>query len=146
MVTVTDYAVRQNSDGEPFVALILQGDLEMVRSQETGRFYATARTCSISSTFSEPVAQQMIGQQIPGRIVKQECEPYEYLIPESGEVVTLSHTWEFTPEEKETAPRAQPRSLTQLSKDQLNEDVPVQDLEARNKPFKEHDKQLETTF
>lgn len=63
MVTVIDYAVRQNSEGEPFVALMLQGDLEMVQSQETGRYYVTARKCSIPYTFSEQVAQQMIAQK-----------------------------------------------------------------------------------
>ncbi len=147
MVTVTDYAIRENRDGEPFVALILQGDLEMVRSQESGRFYATARTCSIPSTFTELVAQKMIGQQIPGRIVKQECEPYEYTIPESGEVVTLSHTWEYVPEEKkERAPRVQPQSLTQLGRDQLNDDGPrrsLKSVEAEAKQLQENDKHME---
>ena len=100
MVTVADYAIRQNAEGEDFVVLILQGDLEMVQSQETGRFYATARRCSISSTFNEAVAAQMVGKQIPGNIQKVECEPYEYVIPESGEVVELSHRWEYVPEQK----------------------------------------------
>jgi len=31
MVTVSGYAVRQNQQGEEFVVLILQGDLEMVK-------------------------------------------------------------------------------------------------------------------
>jgi hypothetical protein len=100
MVTVADYAIRQNAEGEDFVVLILQGDLEMVQSQETGRFYATARRCSISSTFNEAVAAQMVGKQIPGNIQKVECEPYEYVIPESGEVVKLSHRWEYVPEQQ----------------------------------------------
>jgi len=52
MVTVSDYAVRQNQDGESYVVLILEGDMELVQSQQTGNFYASARKCSISSTFS----------------------------------------------------------------------------------------------
>jgi len=104
MVTVADYAVRQNAEGEDFVVLILQGDLEMVQSQETGRFYATARRCSITSTFNEAIASQMVGKQLPGAIEKIDCEPYEYVIPESGEVITLSHQWEYVPEEKEKKP------------------------------------------
>ena len=109
MVTVADYAIRQNAEGEDFVVLILQGDLEMVQSQETGRFYATARRCSISSTFTEAVAAQMVGKQIPGQIMKVDCEPYDFIIPESGEVVELSHRWEYVPEQKEEPVKQAPK-------------------------------------
>ncbi len=47
MVTVSGYAVRQNQEGESFVVLILQGDLEMLQSQQTGNFYATAKKLKI---------------------------------------------------------------------------------------------------
>ena len=67
MVTVSGYAVRQNQQGEEFVVLILQGDLEMVRSQETGNFYATAKKCTITSTFSKQFAAEMVGKQLPGK-------------------------------------------------------------------------------
>lgn len=43
MVTVSDYAIRQNAAGENFVALILTGHLELVKSQTTGNFYATSK-------------------------------------------------------------------------------------------------------
>lgn len=109
MVTVIDYAVRENSEGEAFVALILQGDLEMVRSNETGRFYATARKCSISSTFSEAVATQMIGKEMPGQIIKQECDPYDYVIPETGETIELNHTWVYAPEGVEQTKKSTPK-------------------------------------
>ena len=92
-----DVVQRTNSEGEPFVALILQGDLEIVQSKE-GNFYATAKKCSIPSTFSEEIALEMIGKEIPGRIIKEECDPYAYEIPESGEVIELSHRWIYEPE------------------------------------------------
>lgn len=66
MVTVSDYAIRQNAAGENFVALILTGHLELVKSQTTGNFYATSKKWTISSTFNEPTAQALIGKQIPG--------------------------------------------------------------------------------
>jgi len=53
MVTVVNYDVRTNSDNEEFIALILQGDLELIKSQNTGQYYATTRTISIASTFTE---------------------------------------------------------------------------------------------
>jgi hypothetical protein len=100
MVTVANYSLRVNKDGSTFVTLVLQGDLEMVQSQETGRFYATAKTCSISSTFDENTAVLLVGKQMPGSIVKEQCDPYEYTIPETGEVVTLSHRYAYSPVEQ----------------------------------------------
>ena len=105
MVTVSDYAVRTNSKGDPFVALLLTGNLEMVQSQETGKFYATVKKCSVVSTFSEFVAAQMVGNQLPGTILKEECDEYEYTIPETGEVIELSHRWVYSPEEISQAPK-----------------------------------------
>ncbi len=40
----------------------------------------------------------MIGTQIPGSIEKQECEPYEYVVQETGEEIILSHRWVYLPE------------------------------------------------
>lgn len=97
MVTVSSYAVRQNQDGESYVVLILQGDLEMVQSQLTGNFYATAKKCSISSTFTEQMAATQVGKQLPGKIIKQECDSYDFVIPETGEIVKLSHRWVYVP-------------------------------------------------
>lgn len=98
MVTVVDYHLRTNKDGEEFFTLELNGDLVMVKSQNTGKFYATTKRCSIVSTFTESVCKMMIGKTIPGEIVKVETEPYEYAIPESGEIIKLSHRWEYAPE------------------------------------------------
>ena len=97
-VNIIDYKERINSDGEPFFALILEGDLEMVQSSETGRYYATARRTSITSTFNEETCKRMIGRSMPGSIQKVDSEPYEYTVPESGEIITLSHRWEYQPE------------------------------------------------
>ena len=98
MVTVIDVVKRQNSDGETFNSLVISGGVEMVQSKMTGRFYATSRRTSIPSTFEEAFAKTLIGQQIPGKIIRKECEDYQYEIPESDEVITLSHTYEYVPE------------------------------------------------
>ena len=70
----------------------------MVQSMETGRFYATARKCSITSTFDEPTAKTLIGSKMPGIIKRVESVPYEYAIPETGELIKLAHTYEYAPE------------------------------------------------
>ena len=98
MVKIIEYRERTNSDGEQFFALILQGGLEMVKSKETGRYYATAKSASIASTFNEEACKGLIGEEIPGSIKKTDCDPYEFTIKDTGEVITLSHRWEFRKE------------------------------------------------
>ena len=60
MVTVTGFKRKQTNDGRQFTLLELQGGLEMVRSQQTGRFYATTRKCTVSTTFDDVVAYRLI--------------------------------------------------------------------------------------
>jgi hypothetical protein len=96
-VHIIDFEERKNKDGELFYTLTLEGDVEMVRSQASGRYYATAKRASVTSTFDEERCKQLKGSTMPGTIVKSECEPYEYTIPETGEVVMLNHTYEYQP-------------------------------------------------
>jgi len=98
MVTITNYAARTNQQGEKFFALILQGGITMVQSKESGQFYATAKTTSVTSTFDEETCKQLIGQQMPGEIVKVECESYSFVIPETGEEITTKHRWHYVPD------------------------------------------------
>ena len=93
MVTISDYRVNVNSEGKSFCSLILQGDVELVKSKTTSRFYATARKTSITSTFDENTCRQLIGKTIKGSIVKVDCDEYDYIIPESGEVIRLSYNY-----------------------------------------------------
>ena len=95
MVTISDYRVNVNSEGKSFCSLILQGDVELVRSRTTSRFYATARKTSITSTFDENTCRQLIGKTIKGSIVKVDCEDYDYIIPESGEVIRLNYNYSY---------------------------------------------------
>ena len=97
MVTIVDYRLNKNSDGEKFYSLILEGDLTIVQSTETGNFYATAKRSSITSTFSEESAKKLIGREIPGDIIRESCDPYTWVEPESGEEITLSHTYKYVP-------------------------------------------------
>jgi len=80
MVTIVEIRLNKNSDGEEFVSLILEGDLTMIQSKETGSFYATAKRASITSTFTEERASKLIGREIPGSIIREECESYLYTV------------------------------------------------------------------
>lgn len=103
MVRISNYIKRTTEDGKDFFVLELQGGIEMVKSQETGKFYITARKTTISSTFDEATCQELIGTELPGKIEKVICESYEYTIKETGEVITLSHRFEYVEEGNQTA-------------------------------------------
>jgi len=47
MVTINGFNERESRDGKKFYSLTVQGGLEMVLSEETGRYYATARQASV---------------------------------------------------------------------------------------------------
>ncbi len=98
MVTVTGYKIKEAKDGREFILLEMSGGLEMVQSQNTGRFYATTRRCAVSATFSEEMAKSFIGTQMPGKIVRLQCDPYEYTVESTGELITLDFRWGYVPE------------------------------------------------
>ncbi len=66
MITITGYALRQSNDGKQFISLQLQGDVEVVQSMQTGKFYAASKQCSIPSTFDEGLAKGLVGTKMPG--------------------------------------------------------------------------------
>ncbi|NEM99328.1 hypothetical protein [Pontibacter burrus] len=100
MVTVINYEKRNSGSENEFNALILQGEIEMVQSKVSGRFYATAKQCSISCTFNDIMCQGLIGKTLPGTIEKMECEEYEYIIPGTGETVMLNYTYYYNPTDR----------------------------------------------
>jgi len=100
MVTIVDYKNYQKEDGTNFYALVVQGGLEAVKSKETERTYLTARTAKVPCTFDESTCESLKGTQLPGTIQKVQVEPYEYTIQDTGEMITLSHRYEYIGEEE----------------------------------------------
>ena len=98
MVKIVDYKARVSMEGKPFFALVLQGGIEIVKSA-SGNSYATAKTASMPTTFTEEVCKGLIGSELPGNIVKVVTDPYEYTVPETGEVLLLSHRFEYVEQE-----------------------------------------------
>lgn len=101
MVRITDFAERKSSDGGTFFALIATGGLEMVKSRQTGKYYATVRKASIPTTFNEEVCKMMIGQDLEGSIIKAPCDPYEFTSEETGEIIKLDYRWAYVKETSE---------------------------------------------
>jgi hypothetical protein len=98
MVKIVDFRSIIKDDGTEFFALVVQGGIEAVRSQETQRMYLTAKTANVPCTFSQTTCESMIGTELPGTVKKVEVEPYDYTIPSSGEMITLTHRYEYVDE------------------------------------------------
>lgn len=99
MVRIVNYFKRQAEEGREFFALEITGGIEMVMSNATGQFYATAKKAYIASTFDEETCKALVGSEMPGSIIKAECEPYEYTIRDTGEVITLNYRYVYLPEQ-----------------------------------------------
>ena len=99
MVKVKNYHVRTNDSGEQYISLELEGDVAFVQSQNTGRFYATTKRCFMFAAMDEQTAKSLVGSNLPGSIERVSTKPYEYTIPDTGEVKTLNYTYQYQPEE-----------------------------------------------
>jgi len=105
MVTVTDFSVHEDTDGRTFIMLKIEGGLSMAQSQTTGKFYMTVASAKIPCTFDEAMAQSVIGNTIPGKIVRVDCDPYSWTPPDEDDEIILQHRWEYRPEDsQETIP------------------------------------------
>jgi hypothetical protein len=98
MVTIINFKERKKDDGRSFCVLEAQGGIEMVQSQTTGAYYATAQKAFIPSTFDALTCKALIGTQMPGRIEKIPCEAFEYVVKETGELISLNHRFGYVPE------------------------------------------------
>jgi hypothetical protein len=103
MVTVKDYHVRQGDNGSEYISLELTGDVCFVQSQTTGRFYAAAKRCFMYAALDEPTAKSLVGSRMPGSIERVACDPYEYTIESTGEVLSLAYSYVYRPDCIETA-------------------------------------------
>ncbi|WP_423154308.1 hypothetical protein [Riemerella anatipestifer] len=68
MVRIINYKQRVAEDGREFFALEISGGIEMVQSQTTGQYYATAKKAYITSTFDEETCKALIGTEMAGSV------------------------------------------------------------------------------
>ena len=95
MVTIVDFEKRKNLLNEEFNVLILQGGVEAIISQQTGKPYITARKTSIPCTFGDEYAKALIGKELPGDIQRINCDAYTYEVPGTKEKLKLTHTYQY---------------------------------------------------
>ncbi len=103
MVRIINYKERVREDGESFFVLELQGGIQMVKSQQTDKFYVTAKKATIPSTFDETTCKALIGTELPGNIERVECDQYDYTIKDTGEIIQLDYRYEYSEEAKPQA-------------------------------------------
>lgn len=72
MVTIINYKESQTQDGAAFYVLEVQDGIEMIKSQQTGSFYATAKKARVPSISDEMACRALAGTQMPGCIEKQD--------------------------------------------------------------------------
>jgi hypothetical protein len=121
MVRIINYKERQKKDGTTFFVLELQGGIEMVKSKETGSFYATAKRAYIPSTFNEQTCSALVGSEMEGKIIKEGCDPFAYTVKETGEEITLSHRWIYVSEQHiEKSPDKLPQAKVESIKADVN--------------------------
>lgn len=95
MVTVKEIKKAENSNGEEFYGLVVSSGAVAVKSKQTGRVYFTAKTAFVATTFDEQTASSLIGEEFEGTIRKVKTDPYQYTIEETGEIIELTHRWEY---------------------------------------------------
>ena len=95
MVKIVDFRTFQKEDGSEFCTLKVQSGVQAVKSKETGKMYLTAKTANVPCTFSEEVCKSLIGSDLTGAIVKVDTEPYDYTVPSTGEIITLTSRNEY---------------------------------------------------
>ena len=98
MVTVKDYHEREGEKGKTYLTLELEGDVSFVQSQNTGRFYAAVKRAFMFAAMDESTAKALIGKSLPGTIERVPCDPYDYTVPETGEIITLAYSYTYVPE------------------------------------------------
>ncbi len=90
MVKVVDYLEREKQDGKTFFVLVLQGGVEPIKSEITGKIYFSAKTVTVPATFDEETCKELIGTEFAGSIQKEDCEPYNFEVEQTGDIITIS--------------------------------------------------------
>ena len=96
MVQVLEVVERTSSTGNTFRVVIVGSDAQVVFSKE-GKPRVDAVKAGIPSNLPIEALQALIGSKLPGKIEKQECEPYTF-IGSDGEEITLDYRWQYVAE------------------------------------------------
>lgn len=94
MVKIVDLKEFKKANGDIFVSLIVEGQLESVVSKSTGKIYLTKKRALVATTLDKETAAELIGTELSGKVIRVETEPYEYEL-DNKKTITLNHRWEY---------------------------------------------------
>ena len=96
MVQVLGVVERTSATGNTFRVVIVGSDVQVVFSEE-GNARIDAVKAGIPSNLPTEALKALIGNKLPGKIEKEECEPYTF-IGSDGEEITLDYRWQYVAE------------------------------------------------
>ena len=96
MVQVLGVVERTSATGNTFRVVIVGSDAQVVFSKEGHPRFDAVKT-GIPSNLPIEALQELIGSKLPGKIEKQECEPYTF-IGSDGTEITLDYRWQYVAE------------------------------------------------
>jgi hypothetical protein len=98
MLKVIDAQTRVNAKTkEEYNIVVLQGNVEIQKSQSSGKFYLGSKTISVPTTLNLNEAKKLIDSFIPGEIVKIDCPEYLVPVPNSNKKLKITHTFQYSP-------------------------------------------------
>lgn len=93
VVTVLSVEERVASNGTEFRAVIVKAP-PTVYTNENGNYIASPQA-GIPSNLPKTYLDTLIGKELPGKIIREECEPYEWFNPDTWEEVTLNYKYKY---------------------------------------------------
>jgi len=98
MVKIIDAQTRVNSKTkEEYNVIVLLGDVQVLNSKSSGKFYLTAKRVTLPTTLDQNQAKELVGTTLPGVIEKVDCPEYEIKMPTSNKKVKITHTFQYSP-------------------------------------------------
>ena len=96
MVQVLEVVERTAANGDTFRVVIVGSEAQVVFSKD-GKPRVDSVKAGIPSNLPLQALQALIGSKLPGKIEKQECEPYTFT-GSNGEEITLDYRWQYAAE------------------------------------------------
>ena len=96
MVQVLEVVERTGSTGNTFRVVIVGSDAQVVFSKD-GKPRVDSVKAGIPSNLPTEALKALVGSFLPGKIEKQECEPYTFT-GSNGEDITLDYRWQYAAE------------------------------------------------
>ena len=91
MVKIVEVKERISADGNVFCSLTVSQPAW--HKSESGKVSLVQLKANTTTNMAFENAKTLIGLEMPGKIERVSCEPYDWTNPETGETVKLSHTY-----------------------------------------------------